>query len=250
MNSKKSIVVGVVSLCLGLGLATQVHLAGAEEKQQTQAAGSEPIVNDYSGGGEAYDGPRPENHITKGYRNAEESADASKSSEPIVNDYSSMGADYGSTSAGPATNGPSSITVGPTLNDYSSMGEEYGAGTGTQTSQDSGQTVAEAPEPGDFSKTDLIVGHEKYHGNCAQCHGEDAVGSTFAPSLVKRLQKLSYAEFVDVITNGKTVLDTATGGYSVMPAWQNNPAVMAHVNELWAYLKARSTGELGTGRPQ
>ena len=38
-------------------------------------------------------------------------------------------------------------------------------------------------------------------------------------------------------------------GALTMPAWQNEPAVQAHVKDLYTYLAARSEGTQGPGRP-
>jgi mono/diheme cytochrome c family protein len=139
---------------------------------------------------------------------------------------------------------------GGKVNDYSDMGADYGDSSGDASSNASPEPSADPAETANVSTDDLVVGHEQFNGNCAQCHGEDGVGSTFAPSLVKRLQGMDKATFIDVVTNGKTVFNSSTGSYSVMPAWAANKNVMAHINQIWAYLKARSNGELGTGRPK
>lgn len=138
----------------------------------------------------------------------------------------------------------------PKINDYSSMGEEYGSDSTTTTTEDTDSASASRVAPPEVTREGLITGYEKYNGNCAQCHGEDAVGSSFAPSLVTRMKNLDYAGFVDAVTNGKTVFDSSTGGYNVMPPWKGNAAVMSSIDEIWGYVKARAEGELGPGRPK
>lgn len=86
-------------------------------------------------------------------------------------------------------------------------------------------------------------GWRTFHGFCHTCHAQDAVGSTFAPSLLIRTKGMEKARFVEVITNG------FQGQVGVMPAWKDNPNVMPKMDELWAYLQARADGALGTGRP-
>ena len=44
------------------------------------------------------------------------------------------------------------------------------------------------------------------------------------------------------------VMDGRAGALT-MPAWQNEPAVQAHVKDLYTYLAARSEGTQGPGRP-
>ncbi len=95
----------------------------------------------------------------------------------------------------------------------------------------------------------VVTGYEKYHAHCHTCHGPNGVGSTFAPSLVDRLEDLNQGEFTAIVANGKKRFDSTTGTYSVMPAWKENPDVMSHVGQLWAYLKARSDEALPAVSP-
>ena len=88
------------------------------------------------------------------------------------------------------------------------------------------------------------IGWRTYHATCHVCHAQDAVGSTFAPSLVTRLQAIDEARFMDVVANGYT------GQTGVMPAWKDNPNINKRYNELYGYLKARSDGVLPPGRPK
>jgi hypothetical protein len=39
-------------------------------------------------------------------------------------------------------------------------------------------------------------------------------------------------------------------GSVTMPAWQGDPAVTAHIIDLYAYLSARAEGTQGPGRPR
>lgn len=212
-------------------------------EDEPATAGTDAPVNDYSGQG-AESGTAKTDDETSG-PDASESASAEPM--PVINDYSNLGAEYGSTAAPDAQT--SADTSGPIINDYSSQGAEYGS-SDSKNADPSSHAAMQSAAPQNVTLVDLTDGHESFNGNCAQCHGQDGVGSTFAPSLVDRLKGMEYAEFVEVVTHGKTTFDSATGGYSVMPAWDNNPGVMARMDQLWVYLKARSDGELGTGRPQ
>ena len=111
-----------------------------------------------------------------------------------------------------------------------------------------------------------------YHSACHTCHGVDAVGTKIAPSLVERLQQISEHDFaIKVITSYRIVLnsegvnaDDSTAvreamaaevmkrerGELVMPAWEGDPKVRPHLADLYAYLKARSDGALGPGKPR
>ncbi|MBA3563572.1 MAG: c-type cytochrome [Gammaproteobacteria bacterium] len=94
-----------------------------------------------------------------------------------------------------------------------------------------------------FCATDkaTYVGWRTFHATCHVCHGENAVGSSFAPSLLKPIDK---ARFVDVVTNG------FSGQIGVMPAWGENPNVKNFIDELYAYQQARADGALKPGRPK
>lgn len=88
------------------------------------------------------------------------------------------------------------------------------------------------------------VGWRTYHAFCYQCHAQDAVGSSFAPSLVDRLKAIDRERFVSSVMNG------FKGQIGVMPAWKDNPNVSRRIDELYAYLRARSDGALGLGKPE
>lgn len=88
------------------------------------------------------------------------------------------------------------------------------------------------------------IGWRTYHAVCHVCHAQDAVGSTFAPSLVERLSVIDEARFMDVVANGYS------GQIGVMPGWKDNPNVNKKYNELYGYLKARADGALLPGRPK
>jgi hypothetical protein len=99
-----------------------------------------------------------------------------------------------------------------------------------------------------------FTGYLHYEGTCYWCHGQDATGSTFAPSLVEALRTLSHDEFNNIVVNGG-VLNGRSVGYStsnifVMPAHGSNPNVMCFLDDIYAYLKGRSDGVIGRGRPE
>jgi mono/diheme cytochrome c family protein len=115
-------------------------------------------------------------------------------------------------------------------------------------------------------------GWQVYHSTCYACHGVDAVGTQVAPSLIERLKTLSPKDFtVKVLTSYRIVLDAGSAGADdptavreaivaevlrrergelLMPAWEGNPKVHPHLLDLYAYLKARSDGALGPGKPK
>jgi methanol metabolism-related c-type cytochrome len=90
-------------------------------------------------------------------------------------------------------------------------------------------------------------GYRRYNAECEVCHGPDGEGSTFAPSLVDSLKKMTYSEFVNVVVNGRKNVDSANN--KVMPSFGTNPNVMCYLDDIFVYLRARSDGKLGRGRP-
>ncbi|MBA3592015.1 cytochrome c [Methylibium sp.] len=71
---------------------------------------------------------------------------------------------------------------------------------------------------------------------CDRCHGAEQEGLV-GPSLIAGMQRLSKEDFVDIVANGRFVR-------GVMPAYKTNKDVMAHMDELYAYLKGRSEGDI------
>jgi len=92
-------------------------------------------------------------------------------------------------------------------------------------------------------------GYRRFHGTCHACHGQDALGGSFAPSLVESLKEIDYATFTKTVLEGRQAEDAASG-VSAMPAFANDPNVTKHLDDIYAYVKARSDGVLGTGRPK
>ena len=90
-------------------------------------------------------------------------------------------------------------------------------------------------------------GWRAYHADCHVCHGPDAMGSTYAPSLMVSLQEgLSYDDFFNVIMNGRGENEGAQKG-NVMPAFGANTNVAPHVEDMYRYVKARAEGKIRRG---
>jgi mono/diheme cytochrome c family protein len=108
------------------------------------------------------------------------------------------------------------------------------------------QTLArESQAPGS-----MLAGWQVYQDKCLQCHGPDATGTARAPSLVQRMQTVGLQQFGSlVLVRYDWGLPPGNKGSSAMPAWQTDPRVKAHIQDLYAYLSARSTGSLGLGKP-
>ena len=84
-------------------------------------------------------------------------------------------------------------------------------------------------------------GFRRYHAGCNHCHGQDGLGSTFAPSLVDGIP--------DVDTFRRIVLDGRRTGTSVMKGFAGDPNIAPYVDDIYAYLQARADGALGRSRP-
>ena len=86
--------------------------------------------------------------------------------------------------------------------------------------------------------TATYVGWRVYHAQCADCHGADALGSSFAPNLTLRMRGMTSREFFAALDRGYM------GPNDPAPPRGRNPNVARYYNELWAYLAARVSGEL------
>ena len=85
-------------------------------------------------------------------------------------------------------------------------------------------------------------GFKRYHSECHVCHGPNGLGSTFAPALAESLKTMTYEQFKETVSSGRTT----PGG--VMPAFAPNPNVMCYVDDLYTYVKARADGALKAGQ--
>jgi methanol metabolism-related c-type cytochrome len=90
-------------------------------------------------------------------------------------------------------------------------------------------------------------GYRRYGESCLRCHGPDGAGSSYAPSLVDSLKSMTEQQFAEVVVNGKQDVNQASD--KVMPAFGTVQDVVLYLNDIYAYLKARSDGVLGRGRP-
>ena len=122
----------------------------------------------------------------------------------------------------------------------------------------------------------VFLGWNMYQQTCIACHGVDGLGSATAPDLTAAVARLNSKEFEVKVLNrylievpteelaseaGRSAVQQAfieqinasearAAGGTGMPAWENNPAVRERIAALYSYLKARSDGALGPGRPE
>jgi mono/diheme cytochrome c family protein len=132
----------------------------------------------------------------------------------------------------------------PTASETPSPAPAPAAATTSQT-QNPAQQAAQQPAQ---TAGNLSVTQSEYNGwktfavNCTRCHGEDAIGSALAPSLVKSLQgAVNHEIYIQTVKNGRPEKG--------MPAW-GGLLNDQQIEEVWQYLKARSDGRLAAGRPR
>jgi len=92
-------------------------------------------------------------------------------------------------------------------------------------------------------------GYRRFHGTCHVCHGQDALGGSFAPALAESLKTVDYDTFVKTVMEGRQVTD-ATGAVKAMPPFGQDPNVAKHLDDIYRYIKARADGVLPPGRPK
>ena len=86
-------------------------------------------------------------------------------------------------------------------------------------------------------------GWKRYHLYCDRCHGQDAMGTTFAPDLRRSIAAdglVTREIFVQVVRDGR-----AANG---MPAF-GTLLRDEQIAQIYDYVKARSDGRLVRGRP-
>lgn len=91
-------------------------------------------------------------------------------------------------------------------------------------------------------------GYRRYSSSCHVCHGPDGLGSSYAPNLTDSLKTMSRDDFNEVVINGRK--NFLNGQDKVMPAFGEVADVAMYIDDIYAYLKARSDGVIGRGRPE
>jgi mono/diheme cytochrome c family protein len=116
------------------------------------------------------------------------------------------------------------------------------------------------------------LGWRLFHSACHACHGVGGTGTAVAPNLLERMPTMTPRDFAaKVLTSYRLVSpadeDSGRGrealledilkrdrararGQVVMPAWDGHADMAPHVLDLYAYLNARASGELGPGQPK
>jgi methanol metabolism-related c-type cytochrome len=90
-------------------------------------------------------------------------------------------------------------------------------------------------------------GYRRYHSDCHVCHGQDGMGSSYAPALVNSLKTIDYPTFLSIVAEGRK--NVGGGKENVMPAFGDNKNVYCYMDDLYVYLRARADGAAPRGRP-
>lgn len=89
----------------------------------------------------------------------------------------------------------------------------------------------------------VYQGWKMFEVYCTRCHGEDAVGSSFAPALTKSVGltgTIDHVTFFQTVTQGRPAKGMPTWGNLLSPEQKE---------DIWNYLRARAVGGLAPGRP-
>lgn len=91
-------------------------------------------------------------------------------------------------------------------------------------------------------------GYRRYQSHCHVCHGPDGLGGSYAPGLIDSLAGIGYEGYLEAVLYG--IENVTPAQQSVMPAFAEVEEVVNHVDDIYAYLKARADGVIGRGRPE
>ena len=99
--------------------------------------------------------------------------------------------------------------------------------------------------PRDTVDNEVYQGWKQYELNCARCHGEYAVGTSFAPALVASLKEGG------TVPTKESFITTVCAGRpdKGMPGWCALGLEMEKIERMYLYVKARADGKIHAGRP-
>jgi len=101
------------------------------------------------------------------------------------------------------------------------------------------------PAARDTLSVEAYQGWKQFELNCSRCHGEYAVGTSFAPALVVSLRNGG------TIPTKEIFIQTVCAGRPEkgMPSWCALGLEMDKINNIYAYVKGRADGKIHAGRP-
>jgi mono/diheme cytochrome c family protein len=101
------------------------------------------------------------------------------------------------------------------------------------------------PAPRDTLAPAAYAGWERFQVNCSRCHGQDAEGTSFAPSLVQALgpggEVRTESAFLEIACDGRP----SKG----MPPWCALGLGKDKLEAIYLYVKGRAGGTIHPGRP-
>ena len=99
--------------------------------------------------------------------------------------------------------------------------------------------------PRDTVSQDVYDGWKQFNLNCARCHGEDALGTSFAPHLIVSLKPTG------PINTKELFVQTVCAGRPEkgMPSWCGLGMELPTIGKIYSYVKARSDAKMAPGRP-
>jgi mono/diheme cytochrome c family protein len=99
--------------------------------------------------------------------------------------------------------------------------------------------------PHDTVTQDVYDGWKQFNLNCARCHGEDALGTSFAPHLIVSLKPDG------TIPTKELFMQTVCAGRPEkgMPSWCALGMEVPTIEKIYSYVKARSDAKMAPGRP-
>lgn len=120
-----------------------------------------------------------------------------------------------------------------------------GTGAPAATAATAVSTMTHAGQNGDnlLATPDEYQGWKWFHVYCFRCHGIDAMGSDLAPNLRKSVSSeglVTHDVFLKTVRDGRQ-----EKGMQSWKALLDDP----QIEQLYAYIKARSEGRLAAGRP-
>ena len=99
--------------------------------------------------------------------------------------------------------------------------------------------------PRDTVSQAVYDGWKQFNLNCARCHGEDALGTSFAPHLIVSLKPNG------PINTKELFVQTVCAGRpdKGMPSWCALGMELPTIDKIYGYVKARSDAKMAPGRP-
>jgi mono/diheme cytochrome c family protein len=101
------------------------------------------------------------------------------------------------------------------------------------------------PVPRDTVDAETYQGWKQFNLHCSRCHGDEALGTTFGPSLVASLGPAGAVstreKFIEVVRDGRS--DKG------MPSAAKIGLDPSYFEGLYRYLAGRASGQLKGGRP-